>query len=305
VTRYRFVAQYQPQYGVRRCCRAVGVSPSGFYDWHRRLHHPSPRARADQALTAEIRRIHKASGGAYGAPRVHAELQIACGVRVGRKRVARLMRSANLVGCHRRRRWRPGLTRRDPKARPAPDLVNRQFSPPRPDRVWHGDLTELPTQEGKLFLAVLVDGCSRLVVGHAIGEQATAELAVGALELAIGRRGLVLDEQGGLICHTDQGSQYTAAAFSKRLERLGIRASMGSVGDCFDHALVESFYATLECELIDRWAWKTKAEARLEVFYWIEAIYNRTRRHSALGYLSPIEYEATLSMAPTTSNPST
>lgn len=305
MTRYRFVAQYQPQYGVRRCCRAVDVSPSGFYDWHRRLDNPGPRARADQALTAEIRRIHQASGGAYGAPRIHAELQIACGVRVGRKRVARLMRSVNLVGCHRRRRWRPGLTRRDPKARPAPDLVNRAFSPPRPDRIWHGDLTELPTQEGKLFLAVLVDGCSRLVVGHATGEHATAELAVGALELAIGRRGLVVDEQGGLICHTDQGSTYTAAAFSKRLERLGIRASMGSVGDCFDHALVESWNATLECELIDRRVWRTKAEARLEVFYWIEAVYNRTRRHSALGYLSPVEYEATLSMAPTTSNPST
>jgi putative transposase len=305
VIRYRFVDANRGEFGVRRCCRAVGVSCSSFYDWHRRTRHPGPRQRADQRLLGEIRRIHKASGGAYGAPRIHAELQIACGVRVGRKRVARLMRSAELVGCHRRRRWRPGLTRRDPKARPAPDLVNRQFSPPRPDRVWHGDLTELPTLEGKLYLAVLVDGCSRLAVGHAIGEHATAELAVGALELAIGRRGLVVDEQGRLICHTDQGSTYTAAAFSKRLKGLGIRASMGSVGDCFDHALVESFNATLECELIDRRAWETKAQARLEVFYWIEAVYNRTRRHSALGYLSPVDYEATLSMTPTTSNPST
>ena len=305
MTRYRFVAQYQPQYGVRRCCRAVGVSPSGFYDWHRRLHQPSARVRADQVLTAEITRIHRQSGGAYGAPRVHAELQIACGVRVGRKRVARLMRTAGLVGCHRRKRWRPGTTRRDPKARPAPDLVNRAFTAQRPDRLWHGDLTELPTLEGKLYLAVLVDGCSRLAVGHAIGEHATAELAVGALELAIGRRRLVVDDHGALICHTDQGSTYTAAAFSKRLEGLGIRASMGSVGDCFDHALVESFNATLECELIDRRAWTTKAQARLEVFYWIEAVYNRTRRHSALGYLSPLDYEATLSMTPTTSNPST
>jgi putative transposase len=305
VTRYRFVAQYQPQYGVRRCCRAVGVSPSSFYDWHRRLHHPSARARSDQALTAQITRIHKQSGDAYGAPRIHAELQIACGVRVGRKRVARLMRTAGLVGCHRRKRWRPGTTRRDPKARPAPDLVNRQFVAQRPDRLWHGDLTELPTLEGTLYLAVLVDGCSRLAVGHAIGEHPDTGLAVGALELAVGRRGGVVDQAGGLVCHTDQGSTYTAARFSKRLQRLGIRASMGSVGDCFDHALVESFNATLQCELIDRRAWKTKAEARREVFYWIEAVYNRTRRHSALGYLSPVEYEATLSMTPTTSDPST
>jgi putative transposase len=305
VTRYRFIDANRAGFGVRRCCRAVGVSPSGFYDWHRRLGQPSPRARADQALTAEITRIHQQSGGAYGAPRVHAELQIACGVRVGRKRVARLMRTQGLVGCHRRRRWQPGLTRRDPKARPAPDLVNRQFSPPWPDRVWHGDLTELPTMEGRLYLAVLVDGCSRLVVGHAIGEHADAELAVGALELAVGRRGLRLDERGGLICHTDQGSTYTAAAFGKRLKQVGIRASMGSVGDCFDHALVESFNATLECELIDRRVWRTKTQARLEVFYWIQAVYNRTRRHSRLGYLSPADYEANLTMTPTISNPST
>jgi putative transposase len=152
---------------------------------------------------------------------------------------------------------------------------------------------------------VLVDGCSRLAVGHAIGEHPDVALAVGALELAVGRRGGVVDQAGGLVCHTDQGSTYTAARFSKRLQRPGIRASMGSVGDCFDHALVESFNATLACELIDRRTWKTKAEARREVFYWIEALYNRTRRHSALGYLSPVEYEATLSMTPTTSDPST
>jgi putative transposase len=156
------------------------------------------RARADQALTAEIRRIHQQSGGAYGAPGSMPSWEIACGVRVGRKRVARLMRSAGLVGCHRRKRWRPATTRRDPKARPAPDLVNRQFVAQRPDRLWHGDLTELPTLEGRLYLAVLVDGCSRLVVGHAIGEHPDVGLAVGALELAVGRRGGVLDQAGGL-----------------------------------------------------------------------------------------------------------
>ncbi len=260
MTRYRFIDANRVEVGVRRCCRAVDVSPSGFYDLHRRVRRPGPRARADGWLLGEIGRIHGESGGAYGAPRMHAELQIACGVRVGRKRVARLMRAAGLVGCHRRRHHPKGLTRRDPKAVAAPDLVKRQFSPPRPDRIWHGDDTELPTEEGKLYLAVLLDGCSRLVVGHAV---------------------------------------------STRLEALGIRASMGSVGCCFDHALVESFNATLECELIDRRRWRTRADARLEVFYWIEAVYNRRRRHSALGYLSPAEYEAKLTMTPTMSNPST
>lgn len=300
MTRYRFIDQHSQQYGVRRCCRAVGVSPASFYDWHRRG--PSARQRADRRLLAEIRRIHHDSGGAYGAPRIHAELQIACGVKVGRKRVARLMRTEGLVGCHRRRRWRPGLTRRDPKAAPAPDLCQRQFSPPQPDRMWHADYTELPTDQGPLYLAAVVDGCSRLAVGHAMGEHPTAELAIGAVQLAVWRRGLL--DGDGLIHHSDQGAQFTSLAFGSKLQRLGIRASMGSVGDCFDHALIESFFATLECELIDRRHWRTREEARLEVFWWLEAVYNRRRRHSSLGYLSPMEYEARLSMTPSHSDPS-
>jgi transposase InsO family protein len=154
-------------------------------------------------LLARIRRIHRDSGGVYGAPRVHAELQIACGINVGRKRVARLMRSAGLVGCHRRRRTRPGLTRRDPRAAPAPDLCHRQFSPTQPDRMWHADYTELPTDQGPLYLVAVVDGCSRLAVGHAMGERPTAELAIGAVELAVWRRGHRL---GGLIHHLNPGS---------------------------------------------------------------------------------------------------
>jgi putative transposase len=298
VTRYRFIDQHSQQYGVRRCCRAVGVSPSSFYDWHRRG--PSARQRADQRLLGDIRRIHAQRGGAYGAPRVHAELQIACGVRVGRKRVARLMRSAGLVGCHRRRR--KGLTRRDPQAAPAPDLCHRQFSPPEPDRMWHGDSTELPTDQGKLYLVAILDGCSRRAVGHAIGEHPTAELAISAVELAVSRR--QVDPDGGLVHHSDQGAQFTSLAFGSKLQALGIRASMGSVGNCYDHALIESFFATLECELIDRRHWRTRAEARLEVFWWIEAVYNRTRRHSSLGYLSPVEYEARPRMTVTNSDPS-
>jgi transposase InsO family protein len=278
----------------------VGVSPASFYDWHRRG--PSARAQADQRLLDQIRRIHRDSGGAYGAPRIHAELQIACGVRVGRKRVARLMRTAGLVGCHRRRRWRPGLTRRDPGAAPAPDLVKRHFTAAKPNRLWHADLTELPTDQGPLYLAAVIDGCSRLAVGHAMGEHPTAELAIGAVELAVWRRGLLDGDR--LIHHSDQGAQFTSLAFGSRLRQLGIRASMGSVGDCFDHALVESFFATLECELIDRRHWRTREEARLEVFWWLETVYNRTRRHSSIGYLSPMEFEAMLSMQVPQSEPS-
>ena len=167
--------------------------------------------------------------------------------------------------------------------------------------MWHADYTELPTDQGPLYLAAVIDGCSRLAVGHALGEHPTAELAIGAVELAVWRRGVVDD---GLIHHSDQGAQFTSLAFGSKLQQLGIRASMGSVGDCFDHALVESFFATLECELIDRRHWRTREEARLEVFWWLEAVYNRTRRHSSLGYLSPMEYEARLSMAVSHSDPS-
>jgi len=287
VTRYRFIDQHSQQYGVRRCCRAVGVSPASFYDWHRRG--PSARQCADQRLLTDIRRIHRDSGGAYGAPRVHAELQIACGVRVGRKRVARLMRTEGLVGCHRRRRFRAGLTRRDPAAAPAPDLCRRQFSPPQPDRMWHADYTELPTDQGPLYLVAVVDGCSRLAVGHQMGEHPTAELAIGAVELAVWRRGLVNDR---LIHHSDQGAQFTSLAFGSKLQRLGIRASMGSVGDCFDNAMCESLIGTMKIEKLNRQPWRSVEDVRAAVFEWIEAWYNRRRRHSGLGYLSPLEFES-------------
>src|SRR4029453_17210319 len=180
------------------------VSPASFYDWHRRG--PSARQRADLRLLAEIRRIHRDSGGAYGAPRIHAELQIARGVKVGRKRVARLMCTQGLGGCHRRRRGRRGLAppRRDPKAAPAPDLCQRQFSPPQPDRMWHADYTELPTDQGPLYLAAVIDGCSRLAVGHQMGEHPTVELALDALEMAIWCRQAQLE---GLVHHSDQGAQ--------------------------------------------------------------------------------------------------
>jgi len=235
VTRYRFIHANQAEYGVRRCCRAVGVSPSSFYDWHRRS--PSARVQADQRLLGQIRRIHHDSGGAYGAPRIHAELQIACGIRVGRKRVARLMRTAGLVGCHRRRRWRPGLTRRDPGAAPAPDLCRRRFSPPELNRLWHGDYTELPTDQGPLYLAAVVDGCSRLAVGHAMGEQPTAELAIGAVELGVWRRGLVGD---GLIHHSDRGAQPRFKGSLQHPDSGGVDGTTTGLGGCGDRKAADA-----------------------------------------------------------------
>jgi putative transposase len=300
VTRYRFIDQAKHQFGARRCCRVLGVSPSSYYD---RRRGPPPAPAPTTCCSGRSARSTPAAVAPTAPHRIHAELQIACGVRVGRKRVARLMRAAGLVGCHRRRRWRPGTTRRDPRAAPAPDLVNRQFVAAAPNRLWHADYTELPTDEGKLYLVAIVDGCSRLAVGHAMGEHAAAGLAISAVELAVSRR--EVDQGGGLIHHSDQGAQFTSLAFGSRLRALGIRASMGSVGDCFDHALIESFFATLECELIDQRHWRTREEARLEVFWWLEAVYNRTRRHSALGYLSPVAYEAMLERASGTSEPST
>ena len=220
---------------------------------------------------------------------------------MGRKRIARLLRAEGLVGCHRRRRFRPGLTRRDPGAAPAPDLCRRQFSPPAPDRLWHADLTELPTDQGPLYLAAVVEGCSRLAVGHAMGEHPTAELAIGAVQLAVGRRGLV---KGGLIHHSDQGAQFTSLAFGNRLSGTWDPRVDGLGGRRLRPRLGGELLATLECELIDRRHWRTREEARLEVFWWLEAVSNRTRRHSSLGYLSPMEYEARLTMTISSSDPS-
>lgn len=270
-------------HGVSRLCRVLGVPRAAYYAHKRRV--PSRRARQDAALTQRIRRAHKASKGTYGAPRIHAELRLAHGIRVGRKRVARLMRAAGLQGCHRRRRaW---TTRRDPKARPAPDLVNRQFTTDRPDRLWHTDIKQVDTAEGPLYVAALIDGCSRACVGWAMARHMRTELVTDALGMAVARR----RPATGLVHHSDQGSQYTAVACSQRCAELGIRQSMGSVGDCFDNAMMESFWATLECEGLAEQPFATRAAARTAVFAFIEGWYNPRRRHSALRYLAPLEYE--------------
>jgi putative transposase len=268
-------------YPTATMCRALGVSPGGYYA---RLKRPlSARARADGELSARIAEIHRRSRATYGAPRIHAELKEQ-GLRVGCKRVARLMRAAQLKGVS-RRNWII-TTVRDREARPAPDLVERNFTAPGPDCLWVADITYIPTWAGFLYLAVVLDAFSRRIVGWAMETYLRTELVLKALDMALAQR-----RATGVIHHSDQGSQYTSLAFGKRCEQAGVRPSMGSVGDCFDNAMCESFFATLECELLNRQSFKTQVEARMAVFDFIEGWYNPHRRHSALDYLSPINYE--------------
>ncbi len=265
-------------------CRVLDVSSSGYYAWRERP--PSARARKDEALTERIRAIHERSRGTYGAPRIHAELA-AEGIHIGRKRVARLMRAAGLEGVSRRKGWK--TTERDRDARPAPDLVQRAFTAEGPDRLWVADITYIPTWAGFLFLAVVLDAWSRRIVGWAMETHLRTELVLEALDMAIWQR-----QPASVIHHSDQGCQYTSIAFGKRCRQAGVRPSMGSVGDCFDNAMCESFFATLECELLDLQSFRTQAEARLAVFEFIEGWYNPQRRHSGLGYLSPMAYERSI-----------
>lgn len=268
-------------YSVRRMCDLLGVSASGYYAWSRRPR--SERAHSDEQLLALIRSIHERSRGTYGAPRIRAEL-VATGTPISRKRVARLMRKAGLQGAS-RRRWTT-TTVRDKKVRPAPDLVERNFVAEDRDRLWVADITYIPTWAGFLYLAVVVDAWSRRVVGWSMANHLRTELVLEALNMALKQR-----RPEGVIHHSDQGTQYTSIAFGTRCRQAGVRPSMGSVGDCFDNALCESFFATLECELLDRRRFKNQEEARRAVFEFLEGWYNLHRRHSSLGYLSPDEFE--------------
>lgn len=276
------MSDYQAAYPVRSMSRVLEVSPSGFYAWLKRP--PSKREQEDEMLTQEIKKIHKRSKGTYGAPRIHAELAEK-GLHVGRKRVARLMRAANVRGVSRRKA--PRTTQRRPGARPAPDLVKRNFTASRPNELWVADITYIRTWAGFLYLAVVVDVWSRRVVGWAMATHLRTELVMDALHMAILQR-----HPQDVIHHSDQGGQYTSIAFGHRCREAGIRPSMGSVGDCFDNAMCESFFATLECELLDRTSFHTPAEARQAVFQFIEGWYNPHRRHSSIDYLSPNRYEA-------------
>jgi putative transposase len=283
VSRFRFIAAEKAAHPVAVLCRVLEVSTSGFYAWLGR--EPSARARADAVLVERIRTVHQESRGTYGAPRVHAELADAHGIRCGRKRVARLMRTAGLAGVCRRRTVR--TTRREPAAAVSADLVQRTFTASAPNRLWMADITYLPTWQGFLYLAVVLDAFSRRVVGWAMADHLRTELVLDALEMALWNR----RPSPGLIHHSDHGCQYTSLAFGRRCRQAGMALSMGSVGDCFDNAVAESFFASLECELIDRSRWRTHTEARMAVFDYIECFYNPRRRHSALAYLSPVAYE--------------
>src|SRR5690242_13989951 len=268
-------------------CRLLGVSSSGYYAWMKRR--PSRRAEADAALIGEIRAAHAASRGTYGAPRIHAELT-AKGMRVGRKRVARLMSQTGLAGVSRRKFV---VTTVKSDSRQAPDLVERDFTASVPDRLWVADITYVPTWAGFLYLAVVLDAFSRRIVGWSMATTLAARLVLDALDMA-----LLTRRPRGVIHHSDQGSQYTSIEFGQRCRKAGVRPSMGSVGDAYDNAMCESFFATLECELLARRRFTTQAQARTAVFEFIEGFYNPRRRHSSIGYLSPIDYEQRLAAAP-------
>jgi putative transposase len=289
VSRYRLIAAQKAQHSVVRLCRALRVSTSGFYAWQRRT--PSPRAQANLQLTEQIRSIHTRSQATYGRPRVQAELR-AQGHCVNHKRVARLMRRAGLVG-HTPRRFR-STTLADPQRR-REDLVRRQFSAQGPNQLWVSDITYVRTWAGWLYLAVILDVYSRRVVGWSLGEQMKADLAISALQMAVQTR----RPAAGLIHHSDRGSQYTSSAYGELLRKYGARQSLGQPGTAYDNAVAESFFATLKREVVYRHPWPTRQAARSAIFSFLEGWYNRQRRHSALGYLSPNAFEELHSSAPT------
>jgi transposase InsO family protein len=275
------MSAHQAEHRITTMCRLLDVSTSGYYAW--KLREPSARSQANEQLLERIRTIHTHSRENYGAPRVIEDLREA-GVKVGHNRVARLMRAAGLVGASRRKGcW---TTRRNKDARPAPDLVERKFVAEAPDRLWVADITYVPTWAGFLFLAVVLDVFSRRIVGWSMANHLRTELILEALDMALLRR-----RPQDVIHHSDQGCQYTSVAFGSRCREADVRPSMGSVGDCFDNAMCESFFATLECELLAKHRFHSQTQAGPVVFEFIEGWYNTQRRHSALGYISPIEFE--------------
>jgi putative transposase len=272
----------QATHSVREMCRLLKVSKSGFYAWERRP--MSARARADIGLTAKIHEIHRRSRGVYGAPNIHAELADEHGTRVGCKRVARLMRAAGLRGVM-PQRFVTTTVRADGEAL-SDDRVQRQFKADGADQLWVADITYIPTWAGFLYLAIVLDVWSRKVVGWCIESHLRTDLVLTALNTALAQR-----RPAAVVHHSDHGCQYTSYAFGKRCQEMGVMPSMGSVGDAYDNAMAESFFATLERELLDRRRFKSQAEARIAIFEWIEGWYNLHRRHSSLGRISPINFE--------------
>lgn len=281
--RYRFIQAEKASYPVEVLCQVLTVARSGYYAWCRRP--MSVRTQQNQWLMTRIRTCYHASRGRYGSPRIHQDLR-AQGMRVGRHRVARLMRLQGLRSISRRRAWK-----RSGEAGPdivAANTLRRAFAATRPNEKWVSDITYVPTRQGWLYVAVLMDLYSRRIIGWAMDEQMTTTLTLKALEMALQQRPVPV----GLLHHSDRGSQYGAMAYQLRLAARGIRCSMSRPGNCWDNAVVESFFATLKTELLSaELAYRTRQEARTAIFEYMEGFYNRTRRHSTLGYLSPAEFE--------------
>ena len=281
---YGLVEVEKANHSVGALCRVLKVSKSGYYGWRGRP--PSARTKADAALSERIERVHWDSRGTYGAPRVHAELK-SLGVRCAKKRVARLMRVAGLVGCGGRRRIHATRQSGAGRAPAAPDLVKRNFTPAAPNRLWVADITYARSWEGFLYLAFVLDAFSRKVVGWSMANHLRTELVLDAVNMAIHNR----RPSAGLVHHSDRGSQYTSVEFGSRLKEAGLLPSMGSVADAYDNALAESFVSTLKRELLHRHSWPSKEGVRMGIFEYIECFYNPRRRHSSLGQMSPVEYE--------------
>jgi putative transposase len=283
------IAQHRVEFPLRLMCRVLAVSPAGFYAWQRRG--PSARQQADTRLGVQIAAFHRRSRRRYGSPRIHRDLREEAGGRVSRKRVARMMRAAGLRGTP-RRRFRV-TTQADPRHAPAPNRLQRRFTVRRPNRVWVGDVTYLPTAEGWLYLAVLLDLASRRVVGWAVASRLDRHLVLTALDRALVQR----RPRRGLLHHSDRGAEYTSADYRQRLRDAGHRCSMSRKGDCWDNAVAESFFATLKRELVHETHWVTRAEATTALRQYLDSWYNIHRRHSVLGYLSPAAFEARLHSA--------
>lgn len=279
---YSLIEAEKTSFPVHLMCRMLGVSRSGYYDWRDRP--PSRRSRQDATLTEKVREIHRRSRETYGSPRVHAELK-ALGTRCGRKRVERLMREAGLRGCMRGRRRQ--TTPRSGRAVAAEDLLQRSFVATRIDKIWVADITYIPTREGFLYLAFILDVCSRRIVGWAMESHLRTEIVVDALRMAVWRR----KPAPGLVHHSDQGVQYTSLSFGERLKAVGITPSMGRSGTALDNAMAESFVSTLKAELVSNLEFPSRQAARTAIFEYLETFYNTRRLHSSLGYRSPADFE--------------
>lgn len=281
--KYAFIREHSTDYSVTRLCQALEVSPSGYYVWRDRPE--SPLAKQNRQLVTKISLFHKASRGIYGSPRIHRDL-VESGEEVGVNRVARLM-SQNDIQSKMARKF---VITTDSKntLQPAPDRLKRHFDVESPDKAWVSDTTFIPTRQGWLYLAVVIELYSRHVLGWAMGDKNNAQLVQDALTMAVWRRGKV----DSVIVHSDQGSTYASGDYQRQLKENSLLCSMSRKGECLDNAVAESFFGTLKTELVDHEDYRTKEEARKSLFEYIEIFYNRRRRHSYLGYVSPVEYEA-------------